>query len=124
MTRRNMSTGEKGDGWEEADVVEAADVVGAEEEDVVGSERLMIDRYAGLISEALKEGALPRRGSLMPHLLFILTAAYDRSTDATATGEFAAAILGLNSVCGAQEFAAVVDELTKGNSPTGRRGGE
>ena len=50
MARRNMSTGEKGDGWEEAE----ADVVGAEEEDVVGSERLMIDRYAGLIRKLSK----------------------------------------------------------------------
>jgi hypothetical protein len=97
-----------------------AGVLGALRDDSMPSAP-QIDRYAGLISEALKEGALPRRGSLMPHLLFILTAAYDRSTDATATGEFAAAILGLNSVCGAQEFAAVVDELAKVNSPTGRR---
>jgi hypothetical protein len=97
-----------------------AGVLGALRDDSMPSAP-QIDRYAGLISEALKKGTLPRRGSLMPHLLFILTAAYDRSTDATASDEFAAAILGLNSVCGAQQFAAVVDELAKGSSPIGQR---
>jgi hypothetical protein len=95
-------------------------VIGALRDDSMPSAQ-QIDRYAGLIATAMKDGTLPRRGSLMPHLKFTLTAAYDSSTDATASEEFAAAILGLNAVCGAPEFAAVVDELAGDKDPTGHR---
>ena len=50
MARRNMSTGEKGDGCDEVDVV---DVVGTDD-DVVGTGRLMIERYAELIRKLSK----------------------------------------------------------------------
>ena len=55
MARRNMSTGEKGDGCDEVDVV---DVVGTDD-DVGGTGRLMIERYAELIRKSKLTCVIP-----------------------------------------------------------------
>ncbi len=72
-----------------------------------------VDHYYTLVREALDDGTVPDRGSMLPLLKLTLAAAQADSTDATAADEFTAAIFALTKACGANDFHLVVGSMAE-----------
>lgn len=70
-----------------------------------------IEAYHLLIRAAMDDGTLPQSGSFLPYLHFTLDAALNGDTPDSLPQRYTAAILGLATVCGAQDFSVIVGRL-------------
>lgn len=71
----------------------------------------LIESYHNALRTAMAEGTLPRTGSILPHIRFVLMSAQARGGPDNLSDHYTAAIFGLATACGAPQFAGVIKRL-------------
>ncbi len=70
-----------------------------------------IEAYYTKLRQAMDDGTLPAKGSVLPHLVFLLQSALADSTAETLPNAYTAALFALTKACGAKDFTLVVGRL-------------